>query len=71
MALVMAGNGSVAWIAKRNLEGAPYYEVWRHDARGTTQLDAGGDVDPTSLRLRGHRLEWTRAGHVATSDIPR
>jgi hypothetical protein len=53
----------------RFLYGAPHYEVWRHDARGTTQLDAGGDIDPTSLRLRGHRIEWARAGQVATSDL--
>jgi hypothetical protein len=69
VALVLASDGAVAWIAKDIYAPMPAYEVWRWDRRGTARLDHAADIDPASLRLRAHEVEWRRAGQVQHGDI--
>ena len=68
-ALVLTHTAGLAWIAHHEGPQPTNYEVWRSDRRGTTQLDAGPDVDPRSLRLHGHQISWTRAGQTRGATV--
>ena len=69
-ALVLRGNGSVAWIgigsyfdeATENYT----YGVEKFDTAGRRRLDQGPDVDPTSLHLSGSDLSWTHGAETRT-----
>ena len=63
--LVLASNGSIAWIAENVSSQPRTYEVHEDDyqERDTTLVMSGPDIDPRSLVLRrGFRAEWSRAG---------
>lgn len=52
--LELSATGAAAWIADG--------EVWRSGAPGPVRLDAGPDIDPTSLAVAGSTVYWTRGG---------
>jgi len=52
--LELSATGRVGWIADG--------EVWKADLSGPVRLDAGPDVDPTSLAVADSTVYWTRAG---------
>jgi hypothetical protein len=65
-AMVVTARGRVAWLAVRRAGGSILrVEVLRR-AHGrdrlTVLLDSAADIDPRSLRRRGDRVLWTRAG---------
>lgn len=64
--LVLKRNGSVAWIRATCRPEAPptscQYVVLRLDSRGRSRLDAGPDVVPNSLTLKGSTLSWLDGG---------
>jgi hypothetical protein len=75
--LVLKRDGAVAWAGCSSRYGPAYgrvgYECKRGDAsrrvfaldrrsRKPRQLDVGRRIDPKSLRLRGSRLSWLKAG---------
>jgi hypothetical protein len=67
--LVLASDGSFAWIAA----GAPNgYEVHRLDAgdAADTVVDSGPNIQPGSLALGGRTLYWTRAGRPSSAPLP-
>jgi hypothetical protein len=61
-------TGGLAWIVERRTlpagPGSPMvtYEVHKIDRGGRQRLDAGADIDPTSLTLTGATISWRRAG---------
>jgi len=65
-AIVVASNGSVAWIAENREAtyeaGNLYFEVHARDRSGSRLLAAGTDLSPKSLRLVGNTLSWTQGG---------
>jgi hypothetical protein len=64
--LVVRASGAVAWI--QQLEGT--VSVWRLDAGGRRQLDAGAGIGPASLRtVPGGRLAWTRDGATRSAAL--
>ena len=66
-------TGGLAWIVERRnfgpTPGPPQitYEVRKVDRAGPRRLDAGTDVDPASLVLRGAMISWRRGGVTRTS----
>jgi hypothetical protein len=64
--IVVNPQGSLAWIQR--VEG--FYSVRRFDRRGRVAL-GGPDTTAriTSLRLRGTRLTWRRAGRLRSSTL--
>jgi hypothetical protein len=67
--LVLAPNGDVAWIAESD-DPSEAFEVRAATAGGTTQLDAGPEVDPDSLALAGRRVYWTVGGEPRSAVLP-
>jgi hypothetical protein len=64
--IVVNAQGSLAWIQR--VEG--FYSVWRFDRRGRVALGGRGTTARiTSLRLRGTRLTWRRAGQLRSSSL--
>jgi hypothetical protein len=55
VALVLANDGAVAWIAedyeRSAMAKAPYFDVYAADIAGTRLLASGTDIDPSSLAL--------------------
>jgi hypothetical protein len=71
VALVVKGDGAVAWIVTTGREpptfandfiGKREYKVFAVDKNGTRQLAIGKDIDPESLVLVGSTLYWTQSG---------
>ena len=64
--MVLTPRGRVAWLAVRRRGGSVLgAEVLRRahgPDRQTVLLDSSADIDPRSLRRRGDRVLWTRAG---------
>jgi hypothetical protein len=64
--LELKSNGSLAWIQQEfdSSAGQPLrnIRVLKHDAGGTTELDAGMGIASESLALSDSWLYWTRAG---------
>jgi hypothetical protein len=60
-ALVLNTRGHVAWVGSKSAVGAsrPTYEVRKIDSPAEALLDAGPDIGPRSLRLRGTQLSWS------------
>jgi len=71
--IVVTPGGAVAWTAARSVRGVvTAVEVRRRVAATTTQsvvVDSGGDIDPDSLRKRGDRIIWTKAGARRSAPI--
>ncbi len=60
-ALVVKGDGSVAWtVAADHEEGT--YQVHAVDKTGSRTLATGSDIVPGSLALAGSTMYWTQAG---------
>jgi hypothetical protein len=66
-------TGGLAWIVERRSfaqdPGSPTvtYEVHKVDRGGRQRLDAGADIDPTSLTLSGATISWRRGGVTRTA----
>ena len=63
--LELRSNGSLAWIQQEfdsSTRQLRDIRVLKHDAGGTTELDAGMDIASESLALSGSWLYWTRGG---------
>jgi len=66
-ALVLAPDGTLAWIGSRSAVGAfaPIREVHTLDAAGAERMLASGTaIAPHSLALSGGTLRWTQDGHA-------
>ena len=67
-AMAVTPRGRVAWLAARRTgRSIVAVEVLRRahgPDRQTVLLDSAPDIDPRSLRRRGDRLYWTRAGRT-------
>ena len=72
-AMVLTPRGRVAWLAVRRSRGAIIaVEVLRRahgPGRRTLLLDSATDIDPRSLRRRGDRVLWTRAGVTQSASM--
>jgi hypothetical protein len=81
----LRADGAVAWIScprKRSAygrlsracarSGGRLKHVWALDAHADERrlLDSGRRIEPRSLRLRGTRLTWRRAGALRESEMP-
>ena len=66
-------TGGLAWIVERRsfaqAPGSPVitYEVHKVDRSGRQRLDAGSDIDPSSLTLSGATISWRRGGVTRTA----
>ena len=77
--LAVSRTGAVAFIAgpgfgpwdpsEANIAPWDGYELVVSDRAGTRQLDAGIELDPASLRLRGDRMVWRSAGQPHTTKL--
>ena len=63
-ALVVAADGSVAWI----FDGNTYYVVVS-DRRSTRIVASGATIAPRSLRLSGSTVSWTQDGHKQSAAL--
>jgi hypothetical protein len=70
-ALVVKGDGAVAWIGNgRSIIGRrPVVEVHRYDGRGQAELDSGSRIASGSLRLHGSRLTWTNSARRRSATL--
>jgi hypothetical protein len=72
-AMVLTPRGRVAWLSVRRSRGAIVaVEVLRRahgPDRRTVLLDRAADIDPRSLRRRGDRVLWTRAGATQSASM--
>jgi hypothetical protein len=67
-AIVVKGDGSVAWIVEtRDADGR--YQVHAVDAVGSRLLASGADINPTSLALAENTLYWTQGGQPQAAPI--
>jgi hypothetical protein len=69
---VITTRGSIAWISEQT-QHEQLVEVAVHAApsRGpVVLLDSGRDIDPSSLRLSGSTLSWSRAGSQRSARMP-
>jgi hypothetical protein len=59
-ALVLAGDGDVAWISTSHsiVGGRGSTEVHAFDRRGVRLLDHGAGIDTAQLRLRHAKVSW-------------
>ena len=60
--LVLTRTGEIAWIAAPPEAGGEVRVMKADASGGTTTVATGTDIGVHSLRLRGRRLSWTRAG---------
>jgi hypothetical protein len=63
-AIVVKGDGSVAWIAELYLG---YYEVHALDKTGERVLATGENIKPYTLGLNGNHLYWKQNGHIQST----
>lgn len=65
-AMVVTPRGRVAWLALRRTGSTALTVEIRRRAHGPDRqsvlLDSSADIDPRSLRRRGDRVYWTKAG---------
>jgi hypothetical protein len=61
VAIVVKGDGSVAWIVYTD-QHASEYQVHALDKNGERVLATGSDIAPGSLALAGSTLYWTQGG---------
>jgi hypothetical protein len=71
--IVVTASGGVAWTATRSVGGARTAVEVRRNRRGTNNqsvvVDSGTGIDPDSLRKRGTRITWTKAGARRSAPI--
>ena len=60
-AIVLKGDGAVAWIVD-TVQETDRYQVHAVDSTGSRLLASGSDIDPSSLALAGSTLYWTEGG---------
>jgi hypothetical protein len=65
-AIVVKGNGSVAWIVETSTQ-EDTYQVHAADMTGSRLLASGPDIDPSSLALAGNALYWMQAGKPSSA----
>jgi hypothetical protein len=65
-ALVLTGDGAVAWIAVNRsiIRSRVAIEVHKHDATGSALLDSGAGIQTASLRRRGSELTWRHGAQL-------
>jgi hypothetical protein len=72
-AIVLKGDGSVAWIGEANSsgldEGTLVRTVVACDSTGSRVLDSGEGIDLHSLTLRGSRLNWSDSGITRSASL--
>jgi hypothetical protein len=68
VALVVEGDGSVAWIVGTGPENGTY-QVHAVDGAGSRVLAVGADIDPGSLALAGSTLYWTQSGQPRSATL--
>ncbi len=70
-ALVLKGDGAVAWIAvNRSIIGNRVaIEVRKHDATGSALLDSGAGIRTASLQRHGSQLTWRHGGQLRHSRL--
>ena len=72
-AIVLKRDGSVAWIAEREVRPSPTappeYEVRAVDENGERLLASGTGVGPKSLALAGSTIYWTEAGRPMSAPL--
>jgi hypothetical protein len=68
VALVVKGDGSVAWIVGTDPEDGTY-QVHVVDGAGSRVLATGADIDPGSLALAGSTLYWTQGGQPRSATL--
>jgi hypothetical protein len=69
-AIVVKGNGAVAWVAENDAlssKEAKYYEVHAVDSMGSRVLASGSGIEPLSLALTGSTLYWAQSGNPASA----
>jgi hypothetical protein len=64
---VVTPRGSAAWI--RQEADREHYRVHRLQNGKDQVLDRGTEVEPTSLRRRGHRVYWRHAGETRSARL--
>jgi hypothetical protein len=69
--LVVKRNGSDAWIAVANSLGTHQTstEVHADSTDGFALLDAGSEINPSSLRLDGSKLTWRHGGSKRSATL--
>jgi hypothetical protein len=73
--VVKASNGATAWTEAPRYEklGATwvpsFYDVHVVDGLGSRVVAHDREIDPKSLRIRGEKLYWTRAGDPASTPL--
>jgi hypothetical protein len=67
-AIVLKGDGAVAWIVQTSPEEGTY-QVQALDRSGTRKLASGADIDPHSLALAGSTLYWIQAGKPISAPL--
>jgi hypothetical protein len=78
--IVLKPDGSVAWIAEDGERGlkeeaalrrpVEYYDLYKLDREGLSELEGGTQIGPRSLRLSASTLRWSTGGtpHAARLD---
>ncbi len=61
-AIVVKGDGAVAWIVETNSTPSREYAVEAVDSTGTRLLAESAGINPSSLALTGSTLYWTQSG---------
>jgi hypothetical protein len=70
VAIVVKGDGSIAWIAddfERTAGTQKYYDVEATDHSGSRLLASGTNIKPSSLKLVGSTVSWRQAGKSASA----
>jgi hypothetical protein len=70
LALVVKGDGAVAWIAQTRgatSHSVNEFEVYAAEAAGSRLLASGAEIDPSSLALVGSTLYWMQAGRAVST----
>jgi len=70
-ALVVKGDGAVAWIGEGSWSVGRGHEIEVHrlDSRGQAELDHGAGIAPSSLRRHRSRLTWAHSGRQRTATL--
>jgi hypothetical protein len=70
-ALVMAGDGDVAWIAvASSIIGSRHaIQVRAFDHRGARMLDHGNAIDSAHLHLRNAKVSWKHGPNVRSASL--
>jgi hypothetical protein len=61
-AIVLKGDGSVAWIVETGNDSVPYYQLHAIDRSGSRVLANAYSIEPRSLALSEDFLTWSQGG---------